>query len=156
MANEINIRRGNSDDYGRLGQVVHLTIHGGAKRYTKAQRAAWSPAPRTASAMADRFGDAAVWVAEVEGQITGFMTLAASGYIDFAYILAEWQGRGIFRRLYEAIELQAQTSSISSLSTHASLHAFEAFRHFGFDVVHPETVEVSGVWLPRFYMEKHL
>ncbi|MEM7006771.1 MAG: GNAT family N-acetyltransferase [Pseudomonadota bacterium] len=156
MATEINIRRGNSDDFARLGEIVHLAIHGSADRYTPSQKKAWSPEPRDAKAMSDRIGTAAVWVAETDDLVIGFMTLEGSGYVDFAYILADWQGRGVFRRLYEAIEFQAQTNEIKQLSTHASLQAYKAFGHFGFEVLYPETVEVSGAWLPRFYMEKRL
>ncbi|MEO0881625.1 MAG: GNAT family N-acetyltransferase [Pseudomonadota bacterium] len=156
MAEEINIRRGNSMDFESLGELVHAAIHDGAVRYTHEQRRAWSPAPRSADAMADRFGNAAVWVAEIESSRVGLMTLDGTGYIDFAYISPQWQGQGVFRTLYEAVEFQARANSVRRLSTHASLHAFQAFGHFGFNIVKPETVDVSGVWLPRFFMEKCL
>ncbi|MEM9667960.1 MAG: GNAT family N-acetyltransferase [Pseudomonadota bacterium] len=156
MGSEINIRRGNADDHGDLGQIVHYAIRDGATRYTPAQRSAWSPEPRSAEEMKKRLGEQVVWLAEVDRRPIGFMTLSEMGYVDFAYILKEWRGKGVFRKLYEAIELHARSAWMTRLTTHASLHAFEAFRHFGFNVVYPETVEVSNVWLPRMYMEKKI
>lgn len=84
------------------------------------------------------------------------MSLDPKGYIDFAYILPEARGMGIFRGLYLHIEKRARDNDLGRLSTHASLMAEPAFAAMGFEVVQRETVEIGGVELSRFAMEKFL
>lgn len=157
MDTKINIRKGTRADFGALGAVTHTAIHSGASAYTPEQRAAWSPHVRAASEMEDRLGGQTIFLGETgAGAIAGFLTLANEGYVDFAYILTEHQGKGLFRRLYEQLELEARAAWITRLHTHASFHARPAFAAMGFRTIVPETVQANGVWLPRFKMDKRL
>ena len=121
MSGEINIRRGNDGDFAVLGKVAHLAIRESAFRYTPEQRRAWSPKARTAEEMQDRLSGQAIWVAETEQDLVGFITLADTGYIDFAYILKGWQGRGVFISLYEVLEFQARAGWTARLTTACQL-----------------------------------
>ena len=156
----ITIREGDASDWASLAEIFHRAVREGAVAYTEAQRAAWSPAVKALPDWALRMTRQNVWVAEADGMAAGFMTLEMNGYLDCAYILPHWQGKGVFRRLYEALETQACAEGISRIYTHASLHARPAFAATGFDLVAPETVRMTPddeqVWLPRFAMEKRL
>jgi len=157
MDRKINIRKGNSGDWSDLARINHIAIRQGATAYTEGQRCAWSPQMKTPTAMEDRLAGQTIYLGETQaGDISGFLTLAPSGYIDFAYSLPEARGQGLFRQLYERLEREARAAWIPRLHTHASLHARPVFAHFGFALICPETVEVNGVWLPRFEMEKCL
>lgn len=106
------------------------------------------------------------WAARLEGQViaiardetrfVGFMSLAAQGYIDFAYIRPEAQGSGLFRRLFAMIEDKARSQNEARLWTHASLMAQPAFAAVGFAVVERQLVEIGGESLQRAKMEKLL
>lgn len=106
------------------------------------------------------------WAARLEGQViaiardetrfVGFMSLAAQGYIDFAYIRPEAQGSGLFRRLFAMIEDKARSQNEPRLWTHASLMAQPAFAAVGFAVVERQLVEIGGESLQRAKMEKLL
>ena len=158
----ITIRLGEASDWADLALVFHKAVREGAVAYTETQRAAWSPAVKALPDWSLRMTRQNVWVAEADGRAEGFMTLEMNGYLDCAYILPHWQGQGVFRKLYEALEGQACAEGISRLYTHASLHAQPAFGAMGFEVTRPETVNMGAgpdghdVWLPRFAMEKHL
>lgn len=158
----ITIRLGEASDWADLALVFHKAVREGAVAYTETQRAAWSPAVKALPDWSLRMTRQNVWVAEADGRAAGFMTLEMNGYLDCAYILPHWQGQGVFRKLYEALEGQACAEGISRLYTHASLHAQPAFGAMGFEVTRPETVNMGAgpdghdVWLPRFAMEKHL
>ncbi len=157
---KFHIRNGVAADWAALAEVFHLAVREGAVAYTEAQRAAWSPQVKTLPDWALRMTRQSVWVAEAEGVPIGFMTLEMNGYLDCAYVLPAWQGRGVFRGLYEALEARAQVDGILRLYTHASLHAHPAFTAMGFETLRPETVEMGtdaegqSIWLPRFLMEK--
>lgn len=158
MSDEINIRKGNPSDWNALAHVFHRAVRDGANRYTEAQRAAWSPAPRLGPDWSLRMGKQDVSVAESStGTIAGFMTAELNGYLDCAYILAHFQGRGLFRRLYAPLEAKQVAAGMERMHTHASLHARRAFAAMGYRVIRPETVRMAGdIWLPRFAMEKPL
>lgn len=157
MSDEINIRKGSAPDWNRLAQVFHRAVREGASLYTQEQRAAWSPASKAGPDWALRMSRQSVMLAETAGgEPVGFMTTALNGYLDCAYILAPFQGQGLFRRLYEPLEEELRAYGLKRMHVHASLHARPAFKVFGYSVLRPETVEMGGVWLPRFAMEKYL
>ena len=84
------------------------------------------------------------------------MSLAPPDYVDFAYIRPGFQGSGLFRRLYAAIEEAALETGQTRLTVHASLMAQPAFSAMGFEITQRETVEVRGEQLDRFAMKKPL
>jgi putative acetyltransferase len=156
MATHVQIRRATPRDFDALGEVFHAAVHEGAGQYSPGQRAAWSPAPRRGESWHAHLGAQLVWLAEADGRPLGFMSLTPEGYLDLAYILAEAQGQGLFRRLYADLEDEARASGLVHLWTDASLHAKAPFEAVGFAVCYAETVSRSGETLKRFRMEKTL
>ena len=157
---KFHIRNGIAADWSALAEIFHLAVRKGAIAYTEAQRAAWSPQVKPLPDWALRMTRQSVWVAEAGRAPVGFMTLELNGYLDCAYILPHWQGKGVFRRLYEALEAHARGAGLRRIYTHASLHAHPGFTAMGFETLRPETVEMGldadgqSIWLPRFLMEK--
>ena len=150
------IRWATAADYDELGRVMYDAVRNGASLYDEAQRAAWIEAPRTDPEWRERLARQAV-IVEADGpRIAGFLSLAPDGYVDFAYVRAPAQGRGLFRRLYERLQDQALADGLAELSTHASLMARPAFAAVGFHVVKPERIEMRGQWFDRFEMRKSL
>lgn len=141
-------------DYDALGDVVFDAVRNGASLYTEAQRAAWVPVRRGGEEWAERLKGQVIALARDETRAVGFMTLAAQGYIDFAFIRPEAQGTGLFRRLFAMIEELALAQNEHRLWTHASLMAGPAFASVGFAVVEPQFVEMGGERLERAVMEK--
>lgn len=156
MAAHVQIRRAAPRDFGALGEVFPASVREGAGQYTEAQRAAWSPDPRSGEAWSAHLGAQSVWLAETESRPLGFLTLAAEGYIDLAYILPEVQGRGLFRRLCGALENEAFRLGIHHLRTDASLHAKGPFEASSFTATRAGMAVRSGERLKRFRMEKTL
>lgn len=153
---EFEIHGAMAADYNALGQVMFDAVRHSASPYTKAQREAWVPEPRTGPEWEARLAAQTVLVATQGDEIVGFMSLAVEGYIDLAFIRPAAQGQGLFRRLYDQIEALARERGEPRLWTHASLMAQPAFAAMGFLVNKPETVEVRGQFLDRFAMEKSL
>lgn len=143
-------------DAPALAQVFYNAIRRGPSPYTDAQRAAWLPAVPDTEAFAQRLAAQSVALSERDGSPIGFMTLAADGYVDLAYILHAERGAGVFGRLFQMIEQRAHGQGNERLWTHASLLAQPAFRKHGFSIIQHETVTRSGEVLARAEMEKAL
>ena len=156
MRDDVQIRQAKPADFDALGAVFHDAVRTAANAYSEAQRAAWSPAPRTGATWAARLCAQLVWMAEADGRALGFMSLTPEGYVDLAVIIAEAQGHGLFRELYTPLEATARVRGLGRLWTDASLHAKSPFEAMGFVVVQPETVELGGESFKRFRMEKIL
>lgn len=153
----IEIRRGRPRDYTTLGRILYEAVHYGAPAYTLAQRAAWQPTPKSGPEWNARLGGQLIWVAVAErtGPV-GFLTLKPGGYIDYAYILRAWQGRGLFGAMMAPLETYARAEGWAILSTHASLHARPVFARRGFMELRADPVMRDGQELMRFEMEKDL
>ena len=95
-------------------------------------------------------------VAETDTGIVGFMSLAAGGYIDFAYIRPEAQHTGLFRQMFEGIHERARAKGYELLWVHASLMAEPAFTALEFTIRKREEVVIGAERFERFEMEKLL
>ena len=159
---DVQMRWATKANYEALGQLVYDAVHAEPSRYTAAQRHAWMPEPRNGADWDARLAKQAIVMARDGENILGFMSLdlanevnpAHQGYIDFAYILPEARGSGLFQKLYQWIEARAIAHGFDSLNTHASLAAQPAFSKAGFSVVEEEIVEIGDQHLRRFAMER--
>jgi putative acetyltransferase len=153
---DIRFRWATADDFAALGQVLFDAVRLGPSPYTEAQRRAWVPEPRGGAGWIDRLAPQHIAIAETDGAIAGFMSLAERGYVDLAFIRPAHRGSGLFAALYQRIEDKARQRGEARLSVHASLAARPAFLRQGFVVTAEEEVESHGERLARFTMEKAL
>ena len=154
MAITAKIRAGKDEDHDQLGQVMFDAIRGGRSAYTAEQCKAWVPEVRRGADWSKRLSAQSIFVAEVDDEIVGFLSLAESGYVDLAFIRPKHQGTGLFRLLYERLEQTARERGEKRLWVHASLMAQPAFTAMGFEIVREEFVEIRGETFRRFEMEK--
>ena len=157
MESEVQIRRARAGEAGCLAELMQAAIRDGAPAYGEAERAAWLGGPDAVAERAERIAAQTVWVAEVAGEgPVGFITLTPAGEVDFAYILARWQGRGVFAQLYAALEAYARAEGFSRLHVLASLMADGPFKRAGFQVEREDPVAIGAVVLRRALMSKTL
>ncbi|TMM52801.1 GNAT family N-acetyltransferase [Sulfitobacter sabulilitoris] len=150
------IRWANPRDADALALVFHAAVRDGPSPYTEAQRAAWSPEPRSGDPWSARLAGLDTAVIERSGAITGFMSLEPPEYIDLAFIVPGARGQGGFRRLYDRIEAHARAQGAARLRTHASLMAEPAFHAMGFRVITRQSIDRAGQSIDRALMEKPL
>ena len=156
MTSSIYVREAMAGDYEAIADVMFDAVRNGPSRYTEEQRRAWVPQSRRGVDWNERLYSQKVLVAIRAGELVGFMSLAAKGYIDLAFIRPSAQGTGVFRLLYEAIENVARKNEVTRLWVHASLMAEPAFSAMGFTIAKRETVQVGEQALDRFEMEKQI
>ena len=93
-------------------------------------------------------------VAEEDGEVVGFAELEDDGGLDMLYLREDAVGRGVGRRLYEAVEREARALGLSRLFAEVSITARPFFERRGFAVTREQVVYRSGVALTNFVMEK--
>ena len=95
-------------------------------------------------------------VAEEGGEVVGFAELEYDRRLDMLYVRKDAVGRGVGRRLYEAVEREARGQGLGGIFTEASITARPFFEQQGFRVVREQMVSRRGVSMTNFVMEKEL
>ena len=145
-----------ADDYDVLADIMFDAVRNGESLYSESQRQAWVSERRSGPEWIARLQGQDIVIAEQDGRPVGFMSLAAAGYVDFAYIRPEAQRSGLFRQLLTRIEQAARLKKEPRLWTHASLMAEPAFESLGFIVTRREQVTIGSEIFDRCEMEKRL
>lgn len=153
----IKIRRFAVEDAAQIARLFHETIREINRRdYSPQQVSAWAPDDldfrNWATVCANRF----TYVADAEGVIAGFGELEPTGHIDCFYCHKNYQGCGVGRQIYQAIEAQARKLALETLWVESSITAKPFFERMGFAVVHPQTVVCRGETFINYAMRKTL
>ncbi len=154
----VSVRPFRDDDTGATAQIFFDSIRLGTQDYyNEAQRHAWAPRVPETSKLLSRLKSQSVFVAERNGRVVGFMTLAAEGYIDLAFVAPDAIGQNIGKALYDAILAEALRIGVPKLHAEASHQARPFFERQGWSVVKSQTVtRGDDVAIPNFVMEKKL
>lgn len=145
------------EDAPVLAQLFRETVHTVNRRdYTPAQAEAWAPAQIDLERWRTKLSGEEVVVAEISGEIVGFCSWTADGYLDFIFVHHAHQRKGIAAALYSAAEQALRARGLTRIHTQASVTAQPFFARQGFTVVKHQLVHVRGVDLPNAVMEKTL
>ena len=151
------VRDATPEDTATLADIFFRAVREGATAYSEAERIAWVAEPVPVDVWAERIEGLDTVVAEEDGALLGFMSLRAEdGYLDLAFVLPEWHGKGVAERLYCVLEGRARAAGSRRLTTHASRMARPFFARMGWQVVAREEREKNGQVLERFAMDKVL
>lgn len=96
------------------------------------------------------------FVAIVDGVPVGMAELEDRGFIDYFYVLPEFQGIGVGKALLAVIEDEARRSSIGRIFADVSVTAEPFFTARGFTVVESRSNTILGHPAPNFTMEKQI
>ncbi|MCC9623106.1 GNAT family N-acetyltransferase [Thalassospira sp. MA62] len=126
--------------------------------YTNQQIAVWTdlcPSPdRFIGMMTDgRIGFVAV---SPNDEVVAFGDLERDGHIVFLYALPDVAGTGVMAKLYTAIEEEARQQGIGKLYCEASEGAKSFLSRQGFSVLERRDIELSGVAIHNYAVEKRL
>lgn len=154
---QIHVRRGERGDIAALTRVFYRAVREGAgPEYSTEQRAAWAPAPPEVEAWDKRLTPQTVFVAELDGQIIGFMSVKADGYIDLAFVDPDHIGHGVAQLLYDRLEAHAREYGMERLYSDASARARILFERQGWIIEAEQRPVLRGVELPNYRMSKQL
>lgn len=153
---EISIRPLAADDGPHLARIFFCAVYDGTRaHYTFNQRRAWAGDAIEAA----RWQEAAEmtgFVAQIDDEPVGFMTIDDAGHIEFAFVLPSVAGTGIGRKLYEAVEAKARAAGATTLTVEASEVAKPFFERQGWTALFRQSVVRRNVTLTNHKMEKAL
>jgi putative acetyltransferase len=157
MSIDADIRPLAADDYRAVGRIFFCAVHEGARSaYNYVQRLAWGGETIDLERWKARVAASTGFIAEVDGEPVGVLTIGRTGYIELAYVLPSAAGRGVGTALLRAAERWARDKGATRLTTEASLIARPFFLKSGWLVVEEENVVRNGVILTRYRMQKDL
>jgi putative acetyltransferase len=138
-----------------LRELFYNTIHNVNQRdYNAEQRAAWAPQRYDPNAWATRLMESDPFVAVDNDTIVGFADVQADGYIDFFFCHQNYQGRGVGKALMKHLLKTGRRYGVRRFYANVSVTARPFFAHFGFSVLTQQQIDIRGVQLTNFLMEK--
>ncbi len=122
-----------------------------SKDYSPKQIGAWLPSEYNAEKWKARLQDIKPYIAKHGGIIAGYADIQKGGYIDHFFVSAKYQSKGVGRALMKAL---LENSNSDRVYSHVSITARPFFEKMGFSVVRENTVDMRGVELPNYIMER--
>lgn len=155
----MRIRSYRPEDASRLEDIFRRAVREiGSGFYSPEQVTAWS-GPRVTAETLHRLytdGRATFIAADDAGRAIAFTDLGADGHVDMLYCDPDFAGRGIARALLAWLETAAREKAISRLHTESSEAARPVFEKAGFVTLHRRDIEIDGVAIHNWAMEKRL
>ncbi|MCB2291377.1 GNAT family N-acetyltransferase [Clostridium sp. CS001] len=149
----MEIRKYQNTDFDEIAELFYNTVHSiNLKDYSQVQVDVWATGKldtnRWNKSLLENYS-----IVAIEGrQIVGFGDIDKTNYLDRLYVHKDFQGRGVATAICDELEKQANGDTIS---VHASITAKPFFEKRGYKVLKEQQVEVSGVFLINYVMEKH-
>lgn len=151
------IRRFRPEDAAPMRRVFWRAVQEGtAAAYDQRQRDAWARAPEAPPDWPERLGGQITLVAERDGAAVGFMTLGHDGHLDLAFVIPEAMGTGVAAALHDRVLAEAEARGLSLLTTEASHLARRFLLRQGWREIAAQEVEIGGVRMKNFRMEKRV
>lgn len=153
------IRPARPGDAAAIADLHRRSVEGiGPRDYTPDQVAAWagrSPGPETVAARMADGRTVLVAVGEDDAPVA-YGDVEPDGHIGFLYCAPEAAGRGVASALYDRLEQAARAGGASRLHVEASEAARRLLLRKGFREVRRRRLDLDGVAIHNFAMEKDL
>ncbi|MEZ8087056.1 GNAT family N-acetyltransferase [Vibrio sp. 1S139] len=151
----IRIRNYQANDDKALWEIFFHTVRNvNVRDYSQQQVEAWAPSSFDFALWQKRMNGLQPFVAELDGCVVGYTDLQPSGLIDHFFCRHEYQGKGVGKALMEHVFTVGRVRGISRYFSEVSITARPFYEHLGFKVVNEQEVEMRGVKLTNYVMEK--
>ncbi len=132
--NQIELRTAVFEDIPAIVEMYRATVHAvNAADYTPAQIKVWADGavnyPRWEKAINEQY----FVLAEIDGKLAGFSSIAKDGYLDFMYVSKDYQRRGVASTLLTEIESKAAEQKNPEIYSHVSKTARGFFLKMGYE-----------------------
>lgn len=154
---KIILREGSQCDLPEMLQLFKDTITAVCKKdYNTDQLEAWRSGAENRERWEMVIREQYIVIAKAENKIVGFCTLDQGNYIDLLFVHKDYQHQGIAFQLYRLIEKEAFRQNQKFLTADVSKTAKPFFEKMNFKLIQEQTVNVKGVDLINYKMEKSL
>ena len=124
----------------------------GSRYYTARQIDAWAAASSDVPAWRKRLDTGGVFLAEINGNLAGFVRVKESGCLDLLFVSPQFERKGIGRMLLQTACSWAKENGAEKLWSDVSLAARPLFESMGFEVIAEQIVERRGEQLQNYRM----
>ena len=151
----VRIRNYQTSDAKALWEIYFHTVRNiNVRDYSQQQVEAWAPNGFDSELWQKRMNELLPFVAELDGCVVGYTDLQPNGLIDHFFCHHECQGKGVGRALMEHVLAVGRVRGASRYFSEVSITARPFYEHLGFKVVNEQEVEMRGVKLTNYVMEK--
>ena len=91
-----------------------------------------------------------------QGNIIGFSSMNAEGYLHSMFVHKDWQGKGVATLLLSEVEKMARGYGVHKICVEVSITARPFFEKLGYRVVKEQKARANRLWLTNYVMEKTL
>jgi len=142
-------------DHVSIAEVFCRAIHEIASQdYSPAQCLAWSSREPNPEHWKKRCELKRPFVVVMGSEIAGFLELDTDGHIDCAYVNPDFKRQGVMTELVKHAVSTSFAMNLPRVYVEASICAKPLFEHVGFNVLSENVVEVNGVKLLNYQMER--
>ena len=153
----IHIRAAEPDDVPTLRRLLISTVKSHCSEdYDARQIAAWIASAESPEPWARFVSEQLALVAEYDGEIAGFTSLAEGDFVYFLYVHSDFMGLGVGRHLLQTLMDVARTNGVSELYAHVSKTALGFFRRQGFERICDNHNLINGVEIVNHQMRVRL
>ncbi|MFA0012295.1 GNAT family N-acetyltransferase [Vibrio lentus] len=151
----VRIRNYQPSDSKVLWEIYFYTVRNiNVRDYSQEQVEAWAPSGFDSELWKKGMHRIQPFVAELDDRVVGYTDLQPSGLIDHFFCHHEYQGKGVGRALMEHVFEIGRIRGVSRYFSEVSITARPFYEHLGFTVVNEQEVEMRGVKLKNYVMEK--
>ncbi|CAV26701.1 MULTISPECIES: GNAT family N-acetyltransferase [Vibrio] len=151
----VRIRNYQVSDAKALWEIYFHTVRNiNVRDYSQEQVEAWAPSDFDSEVWEKCLHRIQPFVAELDGHIVGYTDLQPNGLIDHFFCHHEYQGKGVGRALMEHVFEIGRFRGVSRYFSEVSITARPFYEHLGFKLVNEQEVEIRGVKLTNYVMEK--
>ncbi|MDH5925837.1 GNAT family N-acetyltransferase [Vibrio lentus] len=151
----VRIRNYQPNDNKALWEIYFHTVRNiNVRDYSQEQVEAWAPSDFDSELWQKCLHRIQPFVAELDGRVVGYTDLQPNGLIDHFFCHHEYQGKGVGRALMGHVFQIGSVRGVSRYFSEVSITARPFYEHLGFTVVNEQEVEMRGVKLTNYVMEK--
>ncbi|NVN81027.1 GNAT family N-acetyltransferase [Vibrio sp. Scap24] len=151
----VRIRNYQPSDSKALWEIYFHTVRNiNVRDYSQEQVEAWAPSDFDSELWEKCLRRIQPFVAELDGRVVGYTDLQPSGLIDHFFCHYEYQGKGVGRALMEHVFSVGRVRGVSRYFSEVSITARPFYEHLGFKVVNEQEVDMRGVKLTNYVMER--
>ncbi|MEZ9632175.1 GNAT family N-acetyltransferase [Vibrio cyclitrophicus] len=151
----VRIRNYQTSDAKALWEIYFHTVRNiNVRDYSQQQVEAWAPNGFDSELWQKRMNELLPFVAELDGCVVGYTDLQPNGLIDHFFCHHECQGKAVGRALMEHVLAVGRVRGVSRYFSEVSITARPFYEHLDFKVVNEQEVEMRGVKLTNYVMEK--
>lgn len=134
MNSSIKIREASFGDIDSIFSLYRETVRNiNARDYSPEQIRVWSDGSGNNTRLEKAIDEQYFIVAEIDGEIAGFSSIAKDGYLDFMYVHKDHQREGVALALLTEIESKALVQKNAEIYSHVSKTAKGFFEKMGYE-----------------------